>query len=60
LSVAEMCRHSFDLLEVAEAIEAAVEKTLDDGFRTGDINQEGMKLLGTKEMTQAICERIKA
>jgi 3-isopropylmalate dehydrogenase len=60
LSVAEMCRYSFDLLEVAEAIEEAVEKTLDDGFRTGDINQEGMKLVGTQEMTQAICERIKA
>lgn len=53
-----MLRYSFDLEEEAQAIENAVMKTLDDGYRTGDIYSEGMKKVGTKEMGRLIAERI--
>lgn len=58
LSAAMMLRYSFDLEEEAQAIENAVMKTLDDGYRTGDIYSEGMKKVGTKEMGRLIAERI--
>lgn len=58
LSAAMMLRYSFDLEEEARAIENAVTKTLDDGYRTGDIWSEGMKKVGTKEMGRLIAERI--
>jgi len=60
LSLAMMCQYSFDLAEVSDSIEKAVEKVLNDGFRTGDIAQPGMKLVGTKEMAKLVAERIKA
>lgn len=50
LSVAMMLRYSFNLQKEADAIEKAVEKVLNDGYRTGDIMSEGKKLVGTKEM----------
>jgi 3-isopropylmalate dehydrogenase len=50
-----MClRYSFALKAEAELIERAVSKVLDDGIRTGDIMQPGMRLVGTKEMGSAI------
>ncbi|MBE6007642.1 MAG: 3-isopropylmalate dehydrogenase [Lachnospiraceae bacterium] len=55
LSVAMMMRYSFSLTKEAEAIEAAVTKVLDKGLRTPDIMSEGMTLVGTKEMGDAIC-----
>lgn len=54
LSCAMMLRDSFNLLEEAKCIESAVTRVLDDGFRTGDIMDEGGKLLGTKEMGDKI------
>ena len=54
LSCAMMLRDSFNLLDEAKCIESAVAKVLDDGFRTGDIMDEGGKLLGTKEMGDKI------
>jgi 3-isopropylmalate dehydrogenase len=58
LSAAMMLRYSFDLDEAADAIEAAVEKVLKEGYRTTDIMSDGMKLVGTKEMGDLIAERI--
>ncbi len=58
LSAAMMLRYSFDLEEEACAVENAVTKTLDDGYRTADIWSEGMKKVGTKEMGRLIAERI--
>ena len=58
LSAAMMCRHSLGLPEVADAIESAVEQVLADGFRTGDIYRDGLKLVGTTEMAQAVIERL--
>lgn len=55
LSAAMMLRYSFDLDQEADAIEAAVEKVLKEGYRTIDIMSEGMKQIGTKEMGERIC-----
>ncbi len=58
LSIAMMLRYSFDLTVEAECIEAAVEKTLSQGLRTGDIMDEGGKLVGCIEMGEAVLANI--
>jgi 3-isopropylmalate dehydrogenase len=58
LSAAMMLRYSLELEEEAGAIESAVEATLAAGYRTRDIMQEGGKLVGTREMGDAVAERI--
>ena len=54
LSVAMMLRYSFDLEQEARAIENAVNKVLDDGYRTADIYSEGCEKVGTKRMGELI------
>ena len=54
-----MLRYSFDLDAEADAVEAAVQQVLTDGYRTGDIYSDGCKKVGTKEMGDLIAERIK-
>ena len=56
LSLGMMLKFSFGILEAADAIDNAVEKVLDQGFRTRDIyqNMSGEKLVNTKEMGDAI------
>ena len=54
LSAAMMLRYSLDLDKEADAVEAAVQKVLTEGYRTGDIMSEGCKLVGTKEMGDLI------
>ena len=57
-----LLRYSFKLEDEAKAIEAAVEKVLDDGWRTGDIAGDveavkaSGKLVGTKKMGQLVVE----
>ena len=58
LSAAMMLRYSFDLDEEANAIEGAVQKVLEEGYRTSDIFSEGKVLVGTREMGDRILERI--
>lgn len=58
LSAAMMLRFSLDLDEEADAVEAAVQQVLKEGYRTVDIMSEGMKQVGTKEMGDLIAERI--
>lgn len=58
LSAAMMLRYSFDLVQEADAVEAAVSQVLDAGYRTVDIMSEGCKLIGTKEMGEQIAKRI--
>jgi 3-isopropylmalate dehydrogenase len=58
LSVAMMLRYSFSLEKEAKAIEDAVGKTLDDGYRTTDIYSDGMKKVGTREMGDLVKERV--
>lgn len=56
LSASMMLRYSFAMVEAADAIDAAVEKVLNQGLRTGDIfqNRPGEKKVNTKEMGDAI------
>ncbi len=58
LSAAMMLRYSFDLDKEADAIEAAVQKALTDGYRTGDIMSQGMKKVGCNEMGSVIAANI--
>ena len=45
-------------ITVADAVEAAVQKVLTDGYRTGDIMSEGCKKVGTKEMGDLIAAAV--
>ena len=53
-----MLRYSFDLDAEADLIEKAVEKVLQEGYRTGDIYSEGMKKVGCTEMGDLLCSFI--
>ncbi len=59
LSIAMMLRLTFDLEDEANSIEEAVEKVLEEGYRTGDIYSEDTKLVGTKEMGRLVVENLK-
>ncbi|SHE44445.1 3-isopropylmalate dehydrogenase [Alkalibacter saccharofermentans] len=54
LSMAMMLKYSFGLGEESDCIEEAVTKALDAGYRTGDIANEGEKVISTAEMTAAV------
>ncbi|MCI6720815.1 MAG: 3-isopropylmalate dehydrogenase [Clostridiales bacterium] len=58
LSCAMMLRYSFGLQAEADAIEAAVEKALNDGYRTTDIAAPGQTPLSTSEMGRIIRENL--
>lgn len=58
LSAAMMLRFSLDLDQEADAVEAAVQQALKDGYRTVDIMSDGMKQIGTKEMGDRIAQYI--
>ncbi|HTY10428.1 MAG TPA: 3-isopropylmalate dehydrogenase [Bacteroidota bacterium] len=57
-SVALMLRFSFDLQKEAEDVESAIEKVLDNGYRTPDIVTENSKKIGTQEMAERLCSAI--
>lgn len=58
LSAAMMLRYSFNEDWAADAIEKAVNHTLEDGYRTGDIYREGMKKVDGEGMTEAILQHL--
>lgn len=64
LSAAMMLRYSFDLDEEADAIENAVKKVLEEGYRTIDImpqeesKRANVEQIGTAKMGDLIAERI--
>ena len=58
LAAAMMLRDSFDLVREYAAIEIAVQKALDDGLRTADIAEKGMRTVSCSEMAQAIADRV--
>ncbi|AUD79143.1 3-isopropylmalate dehydrogenase [Kangiella profundi] len=59
LSVSMMLRHSFGEEALADKIENAVSTVLDQGYRTGDIYTDGMKLVSTSEMGDAVLAALK-
>ncbi|WP_275097136.1 3-isopropylmalate dehydrogenase [Sedimenticola hydrogenitrophicus] len=54
LSVAMMLRYSLDEDNMAERVERAVNKTLDQGLRTPDIYSKGTQKVGTEAMGDAV------
>ena len=54
LSVAMMLRYSLDAPALADRIETAVGRVLDDGLRTPDIESPGTTVVGTTEMGDAV------
>lgn len=54
LSAAMMLRYTLDEPAMADRIENAVSKVLDDGLRTADIYSEGMTKVSTSEMGDAV------
>jgi len=43
---------------VADRIRAATRETLDEGFRTEDVSAGGSRVVGTREMADAVVERL--
>jgi len=62
LSVAMMFRYSLDSPTAADAIEQAVDRVLEEGFRTADIMPSTasgpLRLVGTREMGDLVLERL--
>jgi len=53
-SAALMLSYTFHLEKEAEAVESAILRTLDQGYRTKDIHSPGTRLVGTAEMGNAV------
>jgi 3-isopropylmalate dehydrogenase len=58
LSAAMMLRYSFTLEKEAQAVEKAIEDTLNEGYRTYDIMSEGKTRVGTREMGDIIAGKV--
>jgi len=58
LSVAMMLRHTFEREDIAQRIEAAVRKVLQQGLRTGDIYEAGMQRVGCAAMGDAVVKAL--
>lgn len=59
LSIAMMLRYSSSLEQEADIIEKAVSDTLEAGYRTYDIMEEGKTRVGTREMGELIAKSTK-
>jgi 3-isopropylmalate dehydrogenase len=53
-----MMRYTFGEEVIAQRIEAAVRKTLQQGLRTGDIYQAGMQKIGCAAMGDAVVKSL--
>jgi 3-isopropylmalate dehydrogenase len=65
LSSAMMMFSSFGRRDVSEAIEAAVSRALDEGWRTGDLadpseQRDGLVVVGTTGFATAVIESLEA
>jgi 3-isopropylmalate dehydrogenase len=60
LSFAMTLRYSFDLGEEADRLENAIAGVLDQGYRTPDIMQPGMREVSTTAMGQAVLDTLDA
>jgi len=58
LSAAMLLRHSLGLKHEAEAVEAAVEYTINAGYRTEDLREEGKDVMGTQQMGKQIMQAL--
>ncbi|NMG38068.1 3-isopropylmalate dehydrogenase [Chelativorans sp. ZYF759] len=56
-----MClRYSFNMVDAADRLEAAISAVLDDGLRTRDIMSAGMTEVGTSQMGDAVAAKFRA
>jgi 3-isopropylmalate dehydrogenase len=55
LSLAMLLRHSLDLTNAADALEACIHGCWSEGILTRDLDPDG---LSTREITDAVCERL--
>ena len=65
LSAAMMMRSSFNRKDVSEAIEAAVSRSIDEGWRTADLASaddpdDGLVVVGTTGMATAVIDALEA
>ena len=58
LSVAMMMRYTFARVDIAQRIEGAVRKVLQQGLRSGDIYEAGMQKIGTAAMGDAVVKSL--
>ncbi|MBI5625714.1 MAG: 3-isopropylmalate dehydrogenase, partial [Nitrosomonadales bacterium] len=58
LSVAMMMRYTFAREDIAQRIEAAVRKTLQQGLRTADIAEAGLQKIGCMAMGDAVVKNL--
>jgi 3-isopropylmalate dehydrogenase len=58
MSAAMMLRYSMNLIKEAEAVERAVLRVLEAGYRTYDIMDEGKNKVGTKEMGGLVADAV--
>jgi 3-isopropylmalate dehydrogenase len=58
LSFAMLLRYSFDLPDAADLVERAVSATLDAGYRTPDVTQDGTTRVGTAGMGDAVLKEL--
>jgi 3-isopropylmalate dehydrogenase len=58
LSAALLLRYSLGLQREAQAIEAAIEQTINAGYRTEDLREEGKETVGTQVMGSRIAEAL--
>lgn len=58
MSAAMMLRYSFDMMAEADAIEAAVNKALDAGYRTPDIYKDGFTRVGCTQMGDILAANV--
>ncbi len=58
LSIALMLRYSFNLHREADAVERAVGAVVEEGYRTADISNDGVKPVTTSQMGRAIVDAL--
>lgn len=59
LSVAMMMELSFQLGELARAVEEAVEQVIQEGYRTADLYEKGTTKVGCSQMGDLVVQRIR-
>ncbi len=58
MSVAMMLSYTLDLPQAGAAVQEAVSKVLEAGYRTGELFQEGDKLVTTTEMSELVIKKL--
>lgn len=58
LTAALLLRYSLGLTREADAVEAAVEHVVNEGYRTEDLREAGKKTVSTEEMGRLIAEAV--